>query len=152
MKNTFLILFLAISFQAVSQKGSVRNDSTIIHNLIQAEFDAVWSEYDTTGLSKFHTEDFLLLEHGEVWNNDTIKTYQKRGVLRKDRPVRTNRFEVLEARSSKDIIYASYHNFATMTKDGEVVGKYQWLESVVAIKTKGGWRLKQMHSTRVKIN
>lgn len=148
MKNLFLVAFLFIGFVSYGQ-NKVPNDSLIIHQLVQSEFDAVWSALDTNGLSNFHTEDFLLLEHGEVWTNDTIKSYQIRAIARPNRMERINSFKFIDVRSESGIIWASYHNYASFRKEGEEMSKRQWLESVVAIETKKGWRLQQMHSTRV---
>jgi len=148
MKNTAILLFL-FSAPCLFGQHHITNDSAIVHQLVQAEFDAVWSDYDTTRLLEFHTEDFILLEHGEVRNNDTIKLYQTRGLQRVDRPKRINSFDMIEVQSFPGAIYASYHNYASFQKEEKEVFKLQWLESVVAIETKAGWRLKQMHSTRV---
>ena len=49
-----------------------------IEQLVRDAFDEVWSACDTTALDRLHTTDFVLLEHGEVWTNDTIKKVSKR--------------------------------------------------------------------------
>ncbi len=151
MKGLLLIVFFFSCSFLVGQ-NRVDNDSSIVHQLIQAEFDAVWSDLDTTALLEYHTEDFLLLEHGEVWNNDTIRVYQVKAGKRENRPKRINRFEMIEVRSFPGAIYASYHNYASFQENGKESFKLQWLESVIAIETKQGWRLKQMHSTRVPLD
>jgi hypothetical protein len=43
----------------------------------------------------------------------------------------------------------AYHNYAEFVRADTLVAEAQWLESAVAVKTKEGWRLKMMHSTRV---
>lgn len=151
MKALLTTVFLFTCSLLIGQ-NQVDNDSTIIHQLVQDAFDAVWSDMDTAALLKFHTKDFLLLEHGEVWNNDTIRVYQIKAGQRERRPERINRFEMIEVRSFPGVIYASYHNYAAFQEKGKELYQLQWLESVIAIETREGWRLKQMHSTRVPIN
>ena len=48
-------------------------------------------------------------------------------------------------------IQMAYHNNAEFFRADTLVLKLRWLESALAIKTKEGWRLKMMHSTRVPI-
>ena len=150
--KSLLITSLLFSLSWLSAQNHIPNDSVIVHQLIQGEFDAVWSDLDTNRLLEFHTTDFLLLEHGEVWNNDTIRTYQAKSLRRPDRPKRINTFEMIEVRSFPGAIYASYHNFASFQQEGVEQFQLRWLESVIAIQTKNGWRLKQMHSTRVPVS
>lgn len=147
--NRFSIIFLLLihSLAVFSQKNTT--DEQQIETLIQNAFDGVWSDFDTTALDKFHTKDFLLLEHGEVWTNDIIKGYQNKGRLSSQGTKRTNSFEIIRTVVSGNLAWCAYKNFATITKDGEIIRKLEWLESVNAIKTAEGWKLALMHSTRV---
>ena len=122
-----------------------------IHQLVIDAFDQVWSALDTNSLARLHTDDFLLLEHGEVWTNDSIINYQRRamvGMLEQGYQ-RTNRMEFLTTEASCDLAWTAYHNYGTWTVGQDTTGQAHWLESAVAVKTAEGWKLKMLHSTRV---
>ena len=111
----------------------------------------MWSGLDTGAVTRLHTEDFLLLEHGEVWTNDTIQNYQLR-----EQPnaaaqgyTRTNDFEFLETVADGKTVWTAYHNYGTWTLGDSVLFKLHWLESAVGVYTDEGWKLKMLHSTRV---
>lgn len=125
-----------------------------IEQLVRDAFDEVWSACDTTALDRLHTTDFVLLEHGEVWNNDTIKNYQIGEAVRTAEQgyERQNSFEFIETVADGKTVWTAYHNHAKWVKDDEVLFTGQWLESAVAILTEDGWKLKMLHSTRVPRN
>lgn len=128
------------------------DDEVIMQRLIVGAFNDIWSNLDTAKISDYHTSDFLLLEDGVVWNNDSIVNYQLREYERmlEENYKRENKFEFIKIEKSKDAIWAAYDNFATWTVGDEITGRAHWLESAVATKTKNGWRLQMLHSTRVR--
>jgi hypothetical protein len=144
-KIYFLSLILLIPMLSFGQK-----DEEAAKQLIKDVFEDIWSELDSTKLSYYHTDDFLILENGEVWTNDSIANYQKKQLKRENRAKRNNRFEFVKVEKSKNTIWLAYQNYATWTSEGKLVGKAHWLESAVAIKVKGKWKLKMLHSTYVK--
>lgn len=141
----FLILF---STTLVAQQTP--SDEKQLHDLIQNSFDEIFSAYQAESLPKFYTEDFLLLEHGEVWNLDTITNYLERAQKNPNPTVRTNRFDFIETKIFGDRAWIAYHNYATITRNGQVIQELYWLESATAIRTSSGWRLDMLHSTRAK--
>ncbi len=141
-----LVLFL-IQFTAFAQK-SVSDDEKAVQDLIQNSFDAIFSEYDANQLGDFYTADFLLLEHGELWDMDFIRGYLSKAKQNTDRPTRTNRFEFIKTVIEGNRAWVAYHNYAMISKDGQVIRELYWLESATAIKTTQGWRLDMLHSTR----
>jgi hypothetical protein len=126
-------------------------DVAIVEQLIQDCFDEIWSNLDTSKIDDFHTSDFLVLEHGELWTNDTIINYQLEAAARRaENPYqRINTFDFIRSEIQGDAIWVAYHNYATYKRDTTIIGKGQWLESAVAIETADGWRLQSLHSTRV---
>ena len=66
-----MMLFTTISFGQVSNE----TDKTLIKNLVIESFDEIWSKLNSKNIDKYYTKDFLLLENGEVWNNDSITNY-----------------------------------------------------------------------------
>lgn len=132
--------------------GDPAADRAAVQQLIQDIFDDIWSGTDTSYVGQYHTEDFVLLEHGEVWTNDTIRNYQLRKAadLQPDAPARKNSFSFFRTEQNGDEIWTAYHNYGHWVNAAQdTVRAYEWLESAVAVRTEEGWKLRMMHSTRV---
>jgi len=151
MKNLFLLL-IALSLCACqsreAQSSTITPEETqIAKDLIQGVFDDVWGGVDSTKIAKYHTDDFIILENGEVWDNDRIKQFIRRQLGNTNRPKRTNRMDFISIDKYGESIQMAYNNYATFSQADTIAGKGQWLESALAIKTEQGWKLKMMHST-----
>ncbi|MEO9954264.1 nuclear transport factor 2 family protein [Nonlabens sp.] len=153
MRKIFTAIIIAIFISSCVQIKT--NDTSIsssqdveeVEVLIQNIFDDIWSDHKAEVISKYHTDDFLLLEHGEVWNNDTIANWCKMAAMRDNGSKRINNFERISAKQDGNKIWLAYHNYATITKDS-MERNLSWLESVVAVKKDSIWQLELMHSTR----
>ena len=155
MKNTFLFIAILFSCQTKESNKTLEISAVeeeAVKNLVQGAFDDLWGGCDSTKILQYHTEDFVILEHGEIWDNERIKEYMKymRGQLTfENRAKRVNRMEYIMVEKYGESIQVGYHNYAEFLKADSVVAREQWLESALVVKTKEGWRLKMMHSTRV---
>jgi len=154
MKNIITLIlgvFLLNSCQAptVSQErvSITEDEKQIAKDLIQGAFDDLWAGVDSSKISNYHTEDFVILENGEVWDNERIKKYMHKKLAELDRPKRTNRMEYLSIDKYGESMQIAYYNFAEFTEADSLIGKAKWLESALAVPTANGWRLKMMHST-----
>ncbi len=141
-----MMFLTTISFGQVSNE----TDKTRIKNLVIESFDEIWSNLDSKNIDKYYTKDFLLLENGEVWNNDSIKNYLDNAILRKPNPKRINTIEIIEIKIANRTAWIAYQNYATFSTDNKIIGKANWLESATAILTENGWKLEMLHSTRIK--
>jgi len=154
MKKLFILLALFTACQisdASKQSDSISLEETqIAKDLIQGAFDDLWGGVDSTKISYYHTDDFLILEQGEVWDNDRIKQYMRGQLANSNRPKRINRMEYISIDKYGESIQIAYNNFADFTRADTLVGQAQWLESALAVKTDDGWKLKMMHSSRVR--
>ena len=148
-----IMLFLLLSSCAFpnseKEQALTQEEEEIAKALIQGSFDKIWGGVDSSEIANYHTDDFIILEHGEVWDNDRIKAYIRSQLQREDRPVRKNRMEYISMEKYGASIQMAYHNYAEFMRADTLVAKRQWLESALAVKTDEGWRLKMMHSTRV---
>lgn len=142
------ILFL-LAFLFSSTSFSQTSDQLQVEQLIQNSFDEIFSNYQAEKLTDFYTEDFLLLEQGEVWDMAIIRDYLAKAKSNPNPPTRTNRFEYIKTIVEGDRAWIAYHNYATISRDGQVLRELYWLESATAIRTAKGWRLDMLHSTRV---
>ena len=140
-----MMFFTTISFGQVSNE----TDKTRIKNLIIESFDEIWSKLDAKNIDKYYTKDFLLLENGEIWNNDSIKNYLDNAMLRKPNLKRMNTIDVIEIKIANKMAWIAYQNYATFSSDNKIIRKAHWLESATAILTENGWKLEMLHSTRI---
>lgn len=152
MKYICSILFLymiSTSCQKPKKEINETDEEAIaaVEEVVQHLFDEVWAGYDAKAIKKYQTEDFLLLEHGELWNNDSIANWCKNSKNSGQNTKRTNNFERIDARKNGDKLWLAYHNYGTFQKDTTTYQR-AWLESVVAVKVDSIWKLELMHSTR----
>jgi len=126
-------------------------DIDTVKHLIEGSFQEIWSDLDTTRIPAYHTDDFILLEQGLVWNNDSIARYlrdeQKR--MEEGQYQRLNRFEYVKTVQRENTIWVAYKNYGTWVKGSDTLGTAQWLESAIAIRENNGWKIQQLHSTRM---
>jgi hypothetical protein len=145
--NTLLLMlfFTSAAFGQVSNETA----ETRIENLVLESFDEIWSTLDSKNIDKYYTKDFLLLENGEVWNNDSIANYLDNAILRKPNPKRINTIEIIDVKIANEVAWVAYHNYATFYVDSKVIREAHWLESATAILTEHGWKFEMLHSTRI---
>ena len=147
-RNTIILMlfFTSIAFAQVS----IETHKKKIQNLVVESFDEIWSKLEATAIEKYYTKDFLLLEHGEVWNNDTIAKYLNNAKLKLPIPKRVNTIQIIDIKVANKTAWVAYHNYATITADDKIIRKVHWLESATAILTNKGWKFDMLHSTRIK--
>ena len=150
MKKRTTIIFILCFTMASFGQSSIETDKLQIKELIMKSFDEIWSELNAKNIDKYYTKDFLLLEHGEVWNNDTIANYLDNAKLQKPNPKRKNTIEIIEIKVANGMAWVAYQNYATFLTDNTIIRKAHWLESATAILTENGWKLQMLHSTRIK--
>ncbi len=147
MKRITLLLMAMLVITITSAQNTDTENK--VKALITGSFDDIWSGLDASKIKDYHTDDFILLEHGEIWTNETITDYTIKAKQQERLTKRINSFEFISIKIEGNMAWLAYHNYATWTQEGEEKGKMQWLESATAILTKDGWRLQMLHSTRV---
>jgi len=130
-------------------KGITTAETQIAKDLIQGAFDDLWGGVDSTKISKYHTEDFYILEQGSVWDNDRIKEFMRDQLSNPNRDRRVNKMDYLTIEKFGESINIAYNNKAYFYQGDSLTGEAQWLESALAIPTDDGWKLRCMHSTYV---
>lgn len=94
----------------------------------------------------YTTPDFLLLEHGEVWNRDTL--LRRLAPLKNRAFKRVHEFRFIRTEKRGKTAWIAYDNKASVTVDNRQ-RTLHWLESATVRYYKGKWRVALMHSTRV---
>ena len=112
------------------------------------DFFEVLSEMKPGKIDPLVTGEFLLLEAGEIWNADSLKS---RMVLPEGMKFqRINKLTFIKTEVSRDVAWTSYVNEAEFQFDGQV-RLAKWLESAVLIKVGSNWKIDQLHSTKMEI-
>lgn len=122
-------------------------EKQIAKDLIQGAFDDLWAGVDSTKILNYHTDDFIILENGEVWDNDRIKKFMRGQLANENRSKRINIMDYISIEKYGESMQIAYNNKAEFYQQDSLVGTGSWLESALAVKTEEGWRLKMMHST-----
>ncbi len=138
MKTKFKIL--TIAFILVSQISMASDE--VVFKPVNDLFLAM-SNIDHAGMKAEVTEDFILLEHGEVWTIDDLIA-----VVNPSEYQRTNYFKLIGVQYQGEMAWINYWNKANFD-NGKNSEDVVWLESVVMVKESGVWKVAQMHSTRL---
>lgn len=152
--RSFMFLFCLLMLSCGQNTNAIdeitAEETRIVKSLIQGAFDDLWAGVDSSKILKYHTEDFIILENGEVWDNVRIKGFMRRKLAQKNRAKRINIMNYIAIEKYGPSIQIAYHNKAQFFKNDSLINEGSWLESALAIKTEKGWKLKMMHSTRNK--
>lgn len=145
-----IVAFIEEELMSESENPQTQlSDEQLVQNLIQDSFDSLFSAFNEELILDYYTDDFLLLEQGEVWDNEFIINYFKQAKKNTPIPVRTNKFEFISTTVDGDRAWVAYQNYATIIRNGQEARSIHWLESATAVRTSKGWRLDMLHSTRV---
>ena len=135
----FFLLSTQFSFAQTSEKAEVQQ-------VITRFFDAL-SVTNIPLMKAEVSDDFMLLENGEIWTIDTLANKISRP--KPEGYLRQNSFDFLSTKIDKNRAYVYYKNKAEIsskTRNATI----KWLESAILRKEKGRWRMEFMHSTPMK--
>jgi hypothetical protein len=135
----FVLLSTQFSFAQTSEKAEVQQ-------VITRFFDAL-SVANIPLMKAEVSDDFMLLENGEIWTIDTLANKISRP--KPEGYLRQNSFDFLSTKIDKNRAYVYYKNKAQIsskTRNATI----KWLESAILRKEKGRWRMEFMHSTPMK--
>ncbi|SES80395.1 hypothetical protein [Thalassotalea agarivorans] len=90
------------------------------------------------------SDDFVLLENGELWNTAKLKEELGKSKIKS----RRNFFHIISTVKNDDMALVNYWNKAIVELEDRTV-TLVWLESAVVTHSEGDWHLRQLHSTRI---
>ena len=143
-----ILIFLLLTNHLVPALAQKPNSRQAVEQTVILFFDAL-AKQDINTMKSYCTDDLIILEDGLVWNLDTL-TY----LVQMKKPPdfkRTNKLEFFKTEIHRKSAYTCYFNQAAVTSNGNHF-KIRWLESVVAIRTNGRWKIKLLHSTTLSEN
>ena len=135
----FFLLSTQFSLAQTTEKAEVQQ-------VITRFFDAL-SVTNIPLMKAEVSDDFMLLENGEIWTIDTLANKISRP--KPEGYLRQNSFDFLSTKIDRNHAYVYYKNKAEIsskTRNATI----KWLESAILRKEKGRWRMEFMHSTPMK--
>ena len=135
----FFLLSTQFSFAQTSEKAEVQQ-------VITRFFDAL-SVANIPLMKAEVSDDFILLENGEIWTIDTLANKISRP--KPEGYLRQNSFDFLSTKIDRNRAYVYYKNKAEISSKTRTA-TIKWLESAILRKEKGRWRMEFMHSTPMK--
>lgn len=148
MKKVFLQLsFFVLAVTCLNAHvRSNDNEQSKVNQIVTRFFDGM-AELDPDKIKSCITNDFLLLEDGVIWNMDTIvtKLNQRKGASFS----RINHLDFFQTEVYGNRAWTAYNNEADITFNGQK-RNVQWMESAVLVKEGEHWKIRMLHSTRLK--
>ncbi len=140
--TAILCLFASVVSQAQNSGGMA--DESAVKRAVEGIFDGL-ATLDMEKVQAHSTSDILLLEHGVIWNMDSLADnieWMKRASGFK----RTNKLDFFKTEVNANIAWVAYENTADIEINGKVI-HVSWLESALVVKEKGKWKIRMLHST-----
>lgn len=107
---------------------------------------ATYSGFDEQKYRATTTDDFVLLEHGELIDREgDVANMAKPGTGHR----RTDEFDFRSVTIEGNIAYAVYVLRSEIYDDIKGARNREWLESAILRQGQGGWRMALLHSTRI---
>ncbi|HEX8609238.1 MAG TPA: nuclear transport factor 2 family protein [Pedobacter sp.] len=144
MKFTYVLFLVLVT--GMSVKAQVAKDKKQIEASIISFFEGM-SVTSETQMKAELTPDFILVEHGLIWNADSLITHLKPMIGRNVKRVNRLVFDITS--QTGDLATVVYHNSADFIT-GEKKQTVNWLESAVVVRQAGRWKIKLLHSTTLK--
>ena len=145
MRYLLLLSFTIIPVFLFSQDKS---DSISIVKLLKDDYSTM-GNWNITKHMQNCTENYLLIEEGEIWNMEKERKYYienaSRTIDRKDY------FDIKYVRVYGNTAYAVYNLRSDITENSMLKVK-TWNESAIFRKLKGAWKIELIHSTPVSLN
>lgn len=140
--NSICQLMLGVAFLAGCQNNKSTDNPEILKQVVTGYFEGIASK-DFEKMKAATTDDFVLYEDGEVWNNDSACRN-----IRKSLPFtvkyKLDNFKINVDNYSGD---ATYSNHADFVFHDTVNLSLDWIESATFRKTPNGWKMNFLHLT-----
>ena len=141
MRYILIILCLCTTIQLFSQ---YKKDSTEIMQLLKADYKTLVTNDVKTHRANC-TDDYLLIEDGEIWNMEKEAAYYKQNEKRVIE--REDHFDLNYMKILDNTAYVVYKLRSDITENSKLIQK-NWNESVIFRKVDGKWRIALIHSTK----
>jgi len=121
------------------------DDTAAVQQAI-TNYYAAYSGFDEQKYRATTTDDFVLLEQGELIDREgDVASMAKPGIGFK----RTDHFDFHSVTIERDLAYAVYVLRSEIHDNPEGARSREWLESAILRRVKGDWKMALLHSTRI---
>ena len=143
------VYMIAILIQTitVNTASAQKTDSIKIMELLKADYKTMVG-FNIEAHKKNCTEDYLLIENGEIWDMAREAADYKMNAHRKF--IRNDFFTMRSMKIYKDIAYTVYGLRSEIIENNMTRVK-TWNESAVFRKVNGQWKIALIHSTPVEM-
>ena len=131
---------------ACAPSVSAADDASAVKQLIKDIYSVFYRDRDRQKYRSLLTEDYLLLEKGEILDVEgEAKLMPAPGSDYR----RTDAFDFRSVKLHGDTAYAVYFVKSTIVDKGHGVRNGEWLESAILRRNGKGWRVALLHSTMI---
>jgi len=121
-------------------------DEELVKKVITDYYDLFYRSLDEQKYRALLTDDYLLLENGEIFDADgDIASMPKP----EDGYKRSDAFDFRSVHVHDDTAYAVYFLRSDVIDKKEGARSLEWLESAILRRTGNNWRVAVLHSTRI---
>ena len=139
-------MFLLLTIVSLTVGAQDSAEKNLIQGSVVRFFDAI-ADLDDNAMKAELTSDFTLIEHGLVWNADSLINHLK--PMKGKQVTRINKLDFTKTEQQGDVAWIYYFNTAEISIS-EKKRTVKWLESAVLVKQSGKWKIKLLHSTDLK--
>lgn len=141
-----LAVGVLLAFYSSAARAESNADSAAIRQVIVDAYHAAFVAQDPASYRALLTDDYLLLEHGELLDiaGDLALIPKPDAGYR-----RTDKFEFHQVRVEGDAAWAVYTLRSDMTDKKNGPRHRDYLESAVLRRVSGQWRIALLHSTKI---
>jgi len=144
-RREFVVAAGALAAVAYMSSAICAEEAAVVQQAIKDNY-ATYSGFDEQAYRATTTDDFVLLEHGELIDREgDIANMAKPGTGHR----RTDEFDFRSVKVHSDIAYAVYILKAEIHDDIKGTRHREWLESAILRRSDGTWRVALLHSTRI---
>ena len=142
MRYRFLTIAFLLTLNVFAQNKS---DSAAVVQLLIEDYGTMMT-FDLKKHMGHCTDDYLLIENGEIWNMEKEADWYKNDANKVSD--RKDYFDFKLIRILGNTAYTVYDLKSDITKNGALTTK-RWSESAVFRKVNGQWKIALIHSTPV---
>ena len=142
IKTKLLIIISIVGLLVGCQEKEKSESPNQLKQILLTYFDGI-KNIDLGELMEVTTDDFVLFEDGQVWNNDSIYNFLK-ALPPFTAVYRLDNFHI---NIDSEIGNMFYFNHADLTMNDTVKVEYDWIESATFKKIDGKWKMSFLHST-----
>ncbi len=145
MKRTEILLMLLI-LSIFPLKVLAGDDGEAVKQAVKNYYDLYFVKMDKSEYRSVLTNDYLLLENGEIIDIEgdiSAMPAPDSGYKR------TDSFDFRLVKFEGDIAYAVYFLKAEITDKLNGIQNKEWLESAILRRSGDGWKIALLHSTRI---